>query len=171
MQSHSLVSSPFLKNISFLITDCPQINKLLDYSNLLIQYNVNTLIRISEPIYDTTLLSNNNIIVFESYFEDGSTPSKLLLSNYFQLLDNISKNNNSNQICIAIHCVSGIGRAPLLVCCALIRAGMDRLDSVEFIRKHRRGAINRKQLDWLTDSKNGFKLQKNSLFSSFFKKK
>ncbi len=37
----------------------------------------------------------------------------------------------------------------MLVAIALIEKGMSPLDSVEFIRKKRRGAINNKQLQYL----------------------
>lgn len=51
---------------------------------------------------------------------------------------------------IAVHCIAGLGRAPVLVAIALIEfAGMDPVDAVSLIRKHRRGAINEKQLQYL----------------------
>jgi len=51
---------------------------------------------------------------------------------------------------IAVHCVAGLGRAPVLVAIALIEfAKMEPVDAATFIRKHRRGAINNTQLDWL----------------------
>lgn len=50
---------------------------------------------------------------------------------------------------IAVHCIAGLGRAPILVAIALIEYGMDALDSVYFIRQKRRGAINQKQLQFL----------------------
>lgn len=40
-------------------------------------------------------------------------------------------------------------RAPVLVAIALIEAGMEPLESVEFIRAKRRGAINQNQLKFL----------------------
>ncbi|KAJ3410661.1 hypothetical protein HDV05_003517 [Chytridiales sp. JEL 0842] len=63
---------------------------------------------------------------------------------------------------IAIHCVSGIGRAPILVAVALVDAGVDPVDAVEYIRKRRRGAFNKNQLAWILDSKNGLKRVKKS---------
>ena len=48
--------------------------------------------------------------------------------------------------CIAVHCVAGLGRAPLLIAIALIEHGMSNLDSVDFIRDKRRGAFNNTQI-------------------------
>jgi protein-tyrosine phosphatase len=51
---------------------------------------------------------------------------------------------------IAVHCVAGLGRAPVLVAIALIEyAHYDPVEAVSFIRKIRRGSINEKQLQYL----------------------
>lgn len=51
--------------------------------------------------------------------------------------------------CIAVHCVAGLGRAPVLVCIALVERGLGKLESVEFVREKRRGAINNRQLAYV----------------------
>lgn len=51
-----------------------------------------------------------------------------------------------------------------MVAIALIEAGMNYLDAIEYIRHKRRGAINLKQLDFLSNykSSNVLKLRKPS---------
>ncbi len=79
-------------------------------------------------------------------------------------INNNNKNNNNVSSStgtgptIAVHCVAGLGRAPVLVAIALIEfAKMEPVDAATFIRKHRRGAINNIQLDWLERYKRRYK--------------
>jgi protein tyrosine phosphatase type 4A len=50
---------------------------------------------------------------------------------------------------VAVHCVAGLGRAPVLVAIALIELGMAPLDAIEYIRGKRRGAFNKPQITFL----------------------
>ncbi len=46
----------------------------------------------------------------------------------------VANGNENVGPCIAVHCVAGLGRAPVLVAIALIEAGMKYEDAVEMIR-------------------------------------
>lgn len=68
--------------------------------------------------------------------------------------DNEHSDNSENILpCIAVHCVAGLGRAPVLVTIALIEYGMEALDAVELIRRSRKGALNSRQIGWLAEYK------------------
>ncbi len=66
--------------------------------------------------------------------------------------------------CVAVHCVAGLGRAPVLVAIALIESGMKYEEAVEMIRDVRRGAINAKQLQYLSQYKSNKRLFSNKQF-------
>ena len=53
--------------------------------------------------------------------------------------------------CVAVHCVAGLGRAPVLVALALMELGLKYEDAVELIRQYvsrgdRRGGTERQWL-------------------------
>lgn len=50
------------------------------------------------------------------------------------------ENNDAPRI--GVHCVAGLGRAPLLVALALVHRGCERINAIELIREKRPGAIN-----------------------------
>lgn len=80
-------------------------------------------------------------------FADGDTPPPLCIKKFLDLVDERFRSDAT--ACIAVHCVAGLGRAPVLVAIALIEAGMEPEEAVEFIRQRRKGAINSKQLKFV----------------------
>lgn len=48
--------------------------------------------------------------------------------------------------CIGIHCVAGLGRAPVLASIGLMDAGMTAIGAIELIRNKRKGALNTAQV-------------------------
>eukprot|EP00177_Eucheuma_denticulatum_P001695 GFKZ01003045.1.p1 GENE.GFKZ01003045.1~~GFKZ01003045.1.p1 ORF type:complete len:301 (+),score=34.14 GFKZ01003045.1:393-1295(+) len=50
---------------------------------------------------------------------------------------------------VAVHCVAGLGRAPVLAAVALLELGMEWFEAVGWIRALRRGAINAAQVAFL----------------------
>ena len=50
---------------------------------------------------------------------------------------------------IGVHCVAGLGRAPLLVALALVHKGCSRINAIELIRSKRPGSLNMVQANFL----------------------
>ncbi|XP_042911360.1 PRL-1 phosphatase isoform X2 [Parasteatoda tepidariorum] len=109
--------------------------------------NVKDVVRVCEPTYSTELLETEGIRVLDWAFDDGFPPPAKIVDDWFDLLR--TRFRDYPDSFIAVHCVAGLGRAPVLVALALIELGMKYEDAVELIRQKRRGAINAKQLQYL----------------------
>ncbi|XP_054249705.1 protein tyrosine phosphatase type IVA 1 isoform X2 [Indicator indicator] len=122
------------KNMRFLITHNPTNATLNKFIEELKKYGVTTVVRVCEATYDTAPVEKEGIQV-------------LIVEDWLNLLK--VKFREEPGCCIAVHCVAGLGRAPVLVALALIECGMKYEDAVQFIRQKRRGAFNSKQLLYL----------------------
>ncbi|XP_075454221.1 protein tyrosine phosphatase type IVA 1 isoform X2 [Ascaphus truei] len=111
------------------------------------KYGVSTVVRVCEATYDAALVEKEGIHVLDWPFDDGAPPSNQIVDDWLNLLK--TKFREEPGCCIAVHCVAGLGRAPVLVALALIECGMKYEDAVQFIRQKRRGALNSKQLLYL----------------------
>jgi len=69
--------------------------------------------------------------VTELSFPDGTPPPPEIVTKWLSLVKSIFAENV--EACIAVHCVSGLGRAPALVAIALIELGMKYEDAVEMV--------------------------------------
>jgi len=138
-------------NLRFVIMDCPTNDNLRFYIKPLKTNNVKHLIRVCEPTYSTQLLNEAGIQVHELPFPDGQSPPSSILNGFLDVVDDVDKHQKETgeKIAIAVHCVAGLGRAPVLVGTALVEKGMKPLDAIEHIRKKRRGAFNNKQIQFL----------------------
>jgi protein tyrosine phosphatase type 4A len=140
--------------VNFVITDCPSNDTLPIYIQVFSTENVKDLIRISQnDVYDKATLEMEGIKVWDDLkFEDGTVPSPQIVAKLRNIIRYIVLRGEKPGL--AIHCVSGIGRAPLFATISLCDYGMDPLDAIELVRSKRRGSLNRKQVDWIVD---GFK--------------
>ncbi|KAJ3127486.1 hypothetical protein HK098_006264 [Nowakowskiella sp. JEL0407] len=147
------------KNLRFIILDCPHENNLGQYLEEFKNRGVTDVVRVCEPTYNTALFEENGIKVHDWPFRDGGVPPQKIITSWLTLCDEkfggIKAKDDAvvgNGPVIAVHCVAGLGRAPILVAMTLIEAGMEPLDTVEFIRRRRRGALNSVQLQYLVDT-------------------
>uniref|UniRef100_U5EWG9 Protein tyrosine phosphatase iva1 n=1 Tax=Corethrella appendiculata TaxID=1370023 RepID=U5EWG9_9DIPT len=139
------------KGMKFLITDRPSDLTIHSYILELKKHNVSTVVRVCEPSYKIDELASQGIVVRDLAFEDGTFPPQNVVDEWFEILKQkfIYRFQEDPEGCVAVHCVAGLGRAPVLVALALIELGLKYEAAVELIREKRRGAINAKQLSYL----------------------
>jgi len=143
------------RNMRFVIIDRPTKTNVHLYVENLKKHNTSMVVRICEPTYEDAAFESEGILVQELMFEDGAEPPAAVIKDWLVLIK--KRFQDKPKTAVAVHCVAGLGRAPVLVAIALIDGGMRYEDAVEFIRRHRRGAINAKQLAFLESYKSGKK--------------
>jgi protein tyrosine phosphatase type 4A len=152
----TLVEKPPMR---FLIMDAPRQSNLAYYIREMKKHNVTHVVRVCDPTYIAgSELANAGITLHEMEFKDGTSPPKELILLWLNLVESTfygnARSSSPEGPCIAVHCVAGLGRAPQMVAIALIEfAGMDPVEAVSFLRSKRRGAINEKQLLYLSGYK------------------
>lgn len=162
----SIGSKPTLIEVPpmrFLIMDAPRQGNLHLYIKEMRRQHVTDVVRVCEPTYRGGDLASAGIGLHEMEYKDGTSPSLELRTAWLQLVERTFYNGppggaSSSESCIAVHCVAGLGRAPVMVAIALIEfANMDAVEAVSLIRARRRGAINEKQLLYLEGYKRQYK--------------
>lgn len=154
-----------VKPMHFLIMDAPRQGNLHVYIKEMRKHHVTDVVRVCEPTYRGAELDSAGIRLHEMEYKDGTSPSKELIQSWLSLVEKTFYKNpqENNEARIAVHCVAGLGRAPVMVAIALIEfANMDPVEAVTFIRKLRRGAINEKQLLYLEGYKKQYKKSGNA---------
>ncbi|KAI8074106.1 native structure Prl-1 [Gongronella butleri] len=148
----TVVESPN-KQQRFLILDAPTHDTLKNYIEPFRRERVRHLVRVCQGHldYDVHELERlTGVQVNDTIkFDDGTVPSVQDIEQWLALSQDAMQHGQT----IAVHCVSGIGRAPVLVTLALIEAGMDNLDAITYVRTHRRGALNKKQVRFIDEYK------------------
>ena len=140
-------------HMRFLITDQPDERQMRSYIDMLKQNHVAHVARACEPTYKEADLAP--IRVHEFQFDDGTPPPTEVLKRWLDLcescfINKLSPDYLSDGERIAVHCVAGLGRAPVLVVIALIEDGMEPLEAVQFMRSKRKGVLNTAQLHWVS---------------------
>jgi len=144
---------------NFLITDAPHDDNLVAYLKQLKKHNVHNVVRACDPSYATEKLKKKKIDVHDMPFPDGGFPPEDVIKKWIELCHKTFGQQNGSgekEESIAVHCVAGLGRAPVLVAIALMERGILWQQAVEIIREKRTGAINNHQLQTLKH----FKTQK-----------
>ena len=168
ISSSTMLSEIPYRNLSFFISDSPDNARLPEYVKLFKEKEITDVARACDPKYDEKQFEAQGIKVHEFFFEDGGIPPKPLLTNWLSLVYECEAHNSalrssvttngtgarsfSGKRSIAVHCVAGLGRAPLLVAIALIEFGMTPEDAIDYVRAKRKGCFNSKQIRFLMDT-------------------
>jgi len=134
-------------NQKFLILDAPTDNTIDSYIEVLNKKKVSIVVRACEATYNPQPIEKAGIRFKELPFTDGEPPPKSVLDAWLLLLsEEFGRRRNST---VGVHCVAGLGRAPILVAIALVESGKDPFEAIDMIRKARKGALNARQLAWI----------------------
>lgn len=154
----ALITKPSLieaANMKFLIIDAPREQNLHLYLKEFKKYNVKHVVRIdvTPPGYPGADVEKAGITMHEMFFEDGASPPADIIAKWGNLVSGTfdALKPGDEVPCIAVHCIAGLGRAPVLVAIALVEHGIDAISAVTLIRDKRRGAINAVQLSYLEE--------------------
>ncbi|KAL8276021.1 hypothetical protein Esti_000137 [Eimeria stiedai] len=133
------------RGVRCLILDAPTNDNLQAYLTAMRRVGVTDLVRTCAPTYDEGPVVTAGIRVHELTFPDGDAPPAEVICRWQQLAARVKAQGGL----LAVHCVAGLGRGPVLVAISLIDSGLDPEEAVHFIRSRRKGAINRRQLAFL----------------------
>jgi len=149
------------KERRFLIMETPTERNIEAYAKVLKNENVSTVVRTCEPAYSADRLKAKGIAVKDLYIKDGSAPSRSIVEKWLQIIDDVfgkekgkQKKEGSNSTkpattTVAVHCITGLGRAPVCTAIGLIELGMDPVDAIIAIRSIRKGSFNKSQEEFL----------------------
>ncbi|OEH79756.1 putative phosphatase [Cyclospora cayetanensis] len=133
------------RGVKCLILDAPTNENLQAYLEQMAQVGVTDLVRTCPPTYDDAPVLKAGIRMHDLTFPDGEAPPIEVICRWRTLASRARAEGGV----IAVHCVAGLGRGPVLVAVSLIDSGLDADEAVNFIRSRRKGAINRRQLAFL----------------------
>lgn len=145
-----LASKPsliFHKDLKFMIMDRPTESNLPLYLRELKKAGVTDIVRVCEPSYSSEEVVKSGINMHDIPFQDGQSPPDEVIKKWLKVVEKAKGQAG----CVAVHCVAGLGRAPVLVAVALINAGMPAVDAISLIRAQRRNALNKSQIIFLRE--------------------
>lgn len=143
-----------------IIMEAPTEQSSAAYIKELKDFGVTDLVRACEPTYSPEKFVTEGIAVHDMQFADGQEPPEDTLAEWNKIINKRynSKDPNYDPGMVAVHCVAGLGRAPVMAAVALIEmTGIDPFDAVTKIREKQKGAINARQLKFLQDYKKSCK--------------
>jgi len=144
--------------MKFVISCSPSDDTITRFINLWKNEGVKNVVRVCGPnTYDPAPVKKEGITVHEMEFKDGSNPPPEMITRWLEIVNSVFpvKGTAAPEMgtAIAVHCVAGLGRAPMLVAIALIERGMPNLKAIEFVRSKRVKCLNTTQLAFVRSYK------------------
>lgn len=144
-------------DFKIIIMDAPRDDEAAArYVDQLKGEEVTDVVRTCEKTYEPGPFEKEGIRVHDMSFSDGAAPPAEVLEKWCALVlkrygpRDKGRSTQDGPGIIAVHCVAGLGRAPVMAAIALMEmTHMGPLDAVEKIREIQRGAINKNQLEFL----------------------
>jgi protein tyrosine phosphatase type IVA len=139
-------------NFIIYLSSMPTSSSIEQFSQFMKEHGADDIFCFCVPEYDPSIFSKFKLNFHNLELPDGSTPTINLLKRFDQIIDQRIKQTSTKQIIINVHCRTGMGRAPTFIAYLMItRGGIDPFNSIDIIRKQRRGCFNSKQLNWITN--------------------
>lgn len=133
----------------FVISSQPRDSTMSRYVESCQKHNVRHLVCASQPTYDSSPVTKMEVNYVAIPFPDGHPPPKEVVEEWLNLCDQCKENNGNrdeaSMDAIAVHCIAGLGRSPVLVGIALIEDGLDFQAAIDLICDARCGALNTQQ--------------------------
>ena len=134
-------------NFTYHVSSSPNPNNVEHYKDFFIKNDVFTIVRLCEKLYNAEFFMMHHMKIFELEIEDGHIPSNEIIDEWIKIINNLKKYNQQD---VFIHCRSGLGRAPMMICIALIMIDdYDPYDAIKKIRSKIKGALNSTQIKFI----------------------
>jgi len=138
-----------------IIMDSPNDTNASMYVTELKALGVTDVVRTCERTYSPEPFEKEGIQVHDMMFPDGAAPPQEIIQRWLDLISERYRGKTHPGI-VAVHCVAGLGRAPVMAAVALIEVtGIDADDAIIKIRAKNKGALNVMQLNYLQSYKRG----------------
>lgn len=122
-------------NVKIIIMDSPSDGTASAYVKELKRLGVTDVVRTCERTYSPEPFEMEGLQVHDMVFPDGAAPTQDVMQRWIDLISERYLDKKKPAGLVAVHCVAGLGRAPVMAAVALIETtGIDPMDAVEKIR-------------------------------------
>ena len=162
IESKKKISDQQIVSMIVNISSAPSVSSIDSFARSMKDKGVTDIFCFCKLAYDSKVMEKYQIDFHYLEFEDGKYPDDQMIQRFNTLIDQISQRAEKNNSIpnINMHCHAGMGRAPTFLAYLMIsRYGWGNVDTIDWIRKWRRGSFNKTQLNWIIDLKPPVKKQ------------